>query len=601
VPADAIALISRALALRPDHAPALNNLGNALKNAGRTGEAEAAYRRAIALNLAFADPLENLGSLLHSQHRIAEARAVLRKALELRPNRPKVLNDLACIALDLGEATEAEALLRRALAADPALAEAVINLAQLLRDQGRLEEAEQLLRPVLARTPSNADARNVLANVLRVLGRLEEAEEHYRLAVAAKPDDAGVHSNLLFLLNYLPKRSAAEIYTEHLAFGKRFAAVQIAPHGNAPDPGRRLRVGYVSADFRDHPVAFFLEPVLACHDRSKFEVYCYYNFGREDAFTQRLRALADVWRPVHSLTVAEFADQVRRDGIDILIDLGGHTGYNRLEAFAHRPAPVQATWLGYLNTTGLATMDARITDRYASPPGLFDDFHTEPMLRVPGCQWCYRPATDSPDVSPPPMLKSGDPTFGVFSNPAKLSEPILRLWASVLARLPRARLIVAGAMMANVPEAFRRRFAACGLTPDRVTLLPAKRFNDYLAMHGEVDIVLDTQPYSGGTTTCHSLWMGVPVVTLAGETATSRGSASLLHAVGLKTLIAETPARYVEIAALLASDAKRLAQLRSGMRARMKKSPLMDEAGFTRNLEAAYRKLWRNWCAARAA
>ena len=594
---EAIGLIARALALRPRDAAALNNLGNACRGAGRDAEAEAAYRNAIAVDPDFADALSNLGSLCQSQHRCAEASAFLRRALALAPGRAKVMNDLACALAELGEHAEAESLLRRALDADPAPPEAAVNLGQNLRDQGRLEEATAVLAASLERDPGNPDARNVLANVLRLLGRLEEAEAQYRLAVAGRPADAGMHSNLLFLLNYLPGHRAADIFAEHRAFGERFeGAPPPAPAPSDPDPERRLRVGYVSADFRDHPVAFFIEPVLERHDRRGFEAYCYYTQAREDGFTGRLRSFADAWRPSSELDAAALADLVRRDEIDVLVDLGGHTGHNRLLTFARRPAPVQVTWLGYLNTTGLASMDARITDAQASPPGLFDPLHTERLVRLSGCQWCYRPLAESPEVAPAPLLRRGHPTFGVFSNPAKFSAPILRLWAALLARLPSARLIVVGAMMAAVPDEFRRRFAACGLPPDRVSLLPARRFADYLAMHAEVDAMLDTYPYSGGTTTCHSLWMGVPIVTLAGDTATSRGGATLLHAVGLDALVAHSEEDYLRIAAALVADGAALQRMRETMRARLRGSTLLDEAGFTRNLEDAYRGLWRERC-----
>jgi predicted O-linked N-acetylglucosamine transferase (SPINDLY family) len=294
---------------------------------------------------------------------------------------------------------------------------------------------------------------------------------------------------------------------------------------------------------------------------------------------------------------AALAVQIRTDAIDILVDLSGHTGHSRLLVFGLKPAPVQVTWLGYLNTTGLDTMDYRIADAHAVPEGPLDALHSEKLVRLPDSQWCYRPPAGCPDVSPPPCIASGCTTFASFTNPAKIGQPTIELWARLLARVPDSRLLVVGATLTSIPDEYLERFTRHGIAPERLQVQGAKPFPEYLALHRSADIILDTFPYSGGTTTCHSLWMGVPVVTLAGETATSRGGASLLHAMGLDQLVAQTPEQYLEIAAALAADAQRLAALRAGMRKRMAASALMDEVQFTRNLEKAYGEMWRAWCA----
>jgi predicted O-linked N-acetylglucosamine transferase (SPINDLY family) len=600
-PQVAVDLIGRAVGIEPDNAVFCNNLANALKECGRPVEAEPHYRRAIALKPDYADAHANLGILMQSLHRPSDAETCYRNALALRPVYPSIMNNLGSVLFDLGRLEDAESAYRTALAQQPAYAEAAVNLGQALRSLGRLGEAEQAMRRAVELRPNLAAAHNGLANVVRNLGKLEEAEASYRTALALDPDDAETHSNLVFLLNYLPAQTPQQIFAEHRRFAQRFATDTGAQqHPNKPQPMRRLRVGYVSADLRDHAVAFFIEPVLARHDRNEFEIYCYYNHARKDEITDRLRPLADHWRDVAGLKDDAFTALVRDDAIDILVDLSGHTGHNRLLAFNRRPAPVQVSWLGYLNTTGLDAMDYRITDAYASPRGPIDGFHTEKLVRVPGTQWCYRPPSDSPQVAPPPSVATGNVTFAVFANPAKISDPSIRLWARLLGVVPGARLIVAGATMRVVPQEFAERFIALGVPRERLTILGARPFLEYMKLHRDVDIILDTHPYSGGTTTCHALWMGVPVVTLTGETATSRGGASLLHAAGLEELITNSADEYVDVAATLARDPRRLARMRAGMRRRLAASPLMDEAGFTRNLEKAYRSMWRNWCQAQA-
>jgi predicted O-linked N-acetylglucosamine transferase (SPINDLY family) len=596
-PAEAVELIAKAVAIQPSNAVFLNNFGNALKDAGRRAEAEQSYRNALALAPGYAEAHANLGIVLQDLGRLREAEQSYRRALELKPDYPGAYNNLGNVLQALGRPDEAEPCYRKALALSPDYREAHSNLGQALRAQGCLAEAEQCFRKVLALDSGNAEGHNNLANVLRSLGRLEEAERSYRQALALDPGNAETHSNLVFLLNYVPGNKPAEIFQEHREFAQRFCPPAApSPHGNVPDPERRLRIGYVSADLRDHALAFFIEPVLASHNRDQFEIFCYYNYARADAVTERLRPLADHWRDVSARSDEALAELIRKDGIDILVDLSGHTGHSRLLVFGRKPAPVQATWLGYLNTTGLDAMDYRITDAQASPKGPLDALNSEKLVRLPDSQWCYRAPENAPEVSPPPSAASGQITFATFCNPAKIGNPLLKLWGRILGRVPGSRLLVIGATLTSIPAEYAAWFSKSGIAAERLQVLGAKPFAEYLAAHSLADIILDTYPYSGGTTTCHALWMGVPVVTYAGKTATSRGGASLLNAVGLAELIASTTQEYQDIAATLAADAKRLAKLRSGMRKRMAASPLMNEERFTRNLEKAYRAMWRVWC-----
>jgi protein O-GlcNAc transferase len=498
--------------------------------------------------------------------------------------------------LRLGRLDEAEQCLAAAVRLEPDFAPAHNNRGIALADLGRWSEAEDSYRQALALDPGYAFALNNLGNLLQAHGRFAEAERSYRQAL----DLPRAYSNLLFMLNYMPERGAADIHAEHVRFGQRFAgAAERPPHPNPPQPDRPLRVGYVSADLRQHSVGYFIEPVLANHDRRQFTVYCYYNHAHADGFTARLKAATDQWREVPALNDDALADQVRRDGIDILVDLSGHSAQNRLLAFARKPAPVQVTWLGYLNTTGLGAMDYRVTDPRASPEGMFESFHTERLVRLPDSQWCYQPPADCPEVAPSPCGRAGQVTFAAFANPAKFSEPLLKLWAHLLERVPNSRLLVVPATFRSIPADYATRFVRAGIPPARMELRASLPAREYFAMHGTVDLILDTHPYSGGTTTCHAFWMGVPVVTLAGNTASSRGGASLLHAVGLGELIAETPEQYVDIAAMLAADRERLARLRAALRERMRASPLMDGRRFALNLERAYRGMWQAWCESR--
>jgi len=593
----AIALLERATRMRPDNPFALNFLGEALSGAGGPSRAAALYARALAIKPDYLDARVNLGVAYSALGQSEEAAQCFRHALAADPNLVPAHNNLGNALRALGRFEEAEQSFRAALARNAQIAEIHGNLGATLADLGRFAEAERCYLQALAIQPGLAGIHDNLGLLQMRLGRLKEAEASYRRALLLAPQDREAHGNLVALMNYLPDRSPQEIYAEHREFARRFAYRGDAiRHANDPDPERRLRVGYVSGDLRDHSVAFFISPVIESHDRDAWEVFCYYNFPRVDPVSAQLKAHSEHWRDVVGLSDDALAQLIREDAIDVLVDLSGHTAFNRLLAFSRKPAPVQATWLGYLNTTGFESMDYRITDPRACPPGTLDACHSELVVRLPNSQWCYRPPAGCPDVAPAPSITAGHTTFAVLSNLAKINPPMINLWSQVLLQDHRSRMILAGRGMSVVGEELLARFRSNGIDAHRLTLLEHGPFQEYLALHGTVDIVLDTSPYSGGTTTCHALWLGVPVVTLAGMTATSSGGASLLHAVGLPELVARSPDRYVDIAGGLAGDTTRLAVMRAGMRERMRTSPLMDERGFTRNLEVELRLMWRNWC-----
>jgi predicted O-linked N-acetylglucosamine transferase (SPINDLY family) len=596
--AEALPYFDRALALQPGHAGLHYNQGAALQALGELDAALSHYREALRLYPELAPAHSNLGYVLSTQGKFAEAEPHVVRALELQPEADELRLNLGSVQLSLGKFAQAQQEFERVLARSPGNAQAELHLGWALKEQGDFPAAERHYRRALELRPDFAEAQDKLGSLHKDRGQIEPALASLRKALALEPDFVAAHSNLCLSLNYAVGATPQEIHAEHLEFARRHCA-GFAPlaHANRADPERRLRIGYVSGDFRAHVVAHFIEPVLAYHDHSCCEVYCYYNFHTHDAITARLRAYADHWRDIFGLGDDAVARKVQADGIDILVDLSGHTGLNRLLVFARRPAPVQASYLGYLNTTGLDAMDYRISDARAAPAGMLDACHSEKLERLPDTQWCYQAPSQAPEVSALPGLKNAYLSFGAFQTLAKINRPVIELWSRVLQRLPQARLLVVASGLKSIAGEFEREFARHGIAPGRVELMGAVAFAEYLALHDRVDVMLDTFPYAGGTTTCHALWMGVPVISLPGPTATSRGGASLLAAVGLEEFIAQDAEHYIAIASRLAADMPQLACVRAGLRQRMLASPLCDARRFTRKLEAAYRSMWRIWCA----
>lgn len=593
------AAFRKALSLQPGYWEAYSNLGLFLLHIGRAEEAVATLRKALELEPRSPDVLTNLGMALRARGLAEEAVQAYRTALVLRPGDPGTLTNLGNALVVLSRNDEAIDCFRAALTSAPRYAAAYYNWGSLQLRLGRFGEAASQFREALEIEPHFADAECGLASALRDAGHVDESIAACRRALELDPNNTEVHSQLLFSLLHSSTVTPLQVFDEHREWARRHAgraSSGFAGHPNGREPERRLRIGYVSGDFRHHPVAQFLEPILERHDHTEFDILCYYNVPHADATTDRLRLRADGWRDIASLDDDEVADRIRADRIDVLVDLSGHTRANRLLAFARKPAPVQATWLGYLGTTGLDAIGYRISDGRATPQG-FDALHTERVVRLPDSQWCYRPPADCPDVAVPPSVRESKPvTLGAFCNLAKIGPRVIATWGKLLERLSGGRLLVVGLGLDSMREEYLSQFAAAGVAPHRIELRGFQSFRDYLAMHRDVDLMLDTFPYTGGTTTCHALWMGVPVVTLAGDSYPSRGGASVLGTLGLGELVAETPEEYVDKVCTLATEPARLSQLRSGMRARMSSSALMDAARFTRGLEHAYRSMWRDWC-----
>ena len=606
--ARAVAQIGAAIALRGDKAIYHYNLGNALAALDRPQEAAQSFSAAVRLDPSHAAARSNLAHALSVAGRHREAAEAWRALLQLAPS-PAAHNALAgalmrCADADpalTGGYAEAAALLREAWQGADDPLEARRALAYCLQQDKHWSEAAEHYAALLAQKPDDAGAHNNLANCYNQLGRMGEAIRHYRETYRLAPDFSEALASVLACLNYDPEYSPAQSAAEHRLWAERVAAPhypRAARFDNSRDAQRRLRIGYVSPDLRRHPVSAIFEPVLAAHERSRVETTCYYNFAGEDVVTLRLKRLADRWRPVAGLSDAALCEQVRADGIDILVDLAGHTTHNRLLAFARKPAPVQVSWLGYFNSTGLATMDYFISDPWSSPAGQ-ERHYVERLLRLPHTRFCYQPPEYMPPVGPLPAASAGHITFGCLNNLAKLNDKVLSLWAKVLDAVPDSRLLVQAAALDDAPN--RERFGALcarqGIARARLDLRGFVPIELSPASYAGIDIALDPFPFCGGMTSLEALWLGVPVLTLPGETIASRQSASMLINLELGDLIARDAEQYVEIAAQLARDLPRLAELRAGLRARFSASPLMDYAGFARALEAAYRDMWLNWLA----
>ena len=601
--AEAIACYHEAIRLKPDYAEAHTNLGNSLKAIGQVDDAVASYRQAIRFKPESAEMHSNLGNLLKDTARYGEAIACHREAIRLKPDLADLHNNLGSALKDSGRVEDAIISYRQAIRLRPDYALAASNLGSALNDTGQSDEAIAALRQALRLEPELASAHNNLGNALKAVGQCDEAVAAYRRAIELDPHFAQWHSNLIYGLQFRSGGDDGVIQEESRRWNERHAEPLgkfILPHTNDRDPDRRLRIGYVSADFRQHSVSRFLLPLFRRHDHAACEIVCYSDVVKSDAMTESLRACADGWENIAGWSDERVAEKVRGDKIDILIDLAGHTAGNRLRVFARKPAPVQISYLGYPRSTGLAVMDYRLSDPLADPPGTMEPLHGEKLLRLPVCNWCYGEPESAPAVQPLPASAGKAICFGTFNNFAKASPAIMDLWAAILTKIPSSRLIMKslGLTGESVRGRINEWFASRGISADRLDIrgrLPdvASHFEAY----NEMDIALDTFPYDGTTTTCEALWMGVPVVTLAGGTHVSRVGVSLLSCVGLPELIAQSAEEYVSIAVGLAKDLPRLSELRRTLRSRMRQSPLMDAGRFARDIEAAYRQAWRNWCA----
>jgi protein O-GlcNAc transferase len=567
-PEAAIASYRQALELAPDQAEVHSNLGVALKKLGKFEDAVASYRRALAIKPDLAEAHSNLGTVLHKLGQIDESLRSYRKALEIAPDNADVHNNLGFLQNELGQLEAATDSYRRALGGNPEHIESLSNLGSVLAD----------------------------------LGKLEEAAASYRRALEIKPDYTLAHSNLIFTQNYMENHSSSELLAEARRFGETVAQ-QAHPYtiwNNSPESARCLRIGIVSADLRVHPVGYFAENVLGAlisQAGGRLELFGYYNFPEADAITERIKSLCRAWHDIHELSDERLAQLIRDDNIDILIDLSGHTGKNRLPMFAWKPAPVQVTWLGYFATTGVSAIDYLIADPWTLPESEEVNF-SETIWRLPETRLCFTPPAEVVDVAPLPVLANDFITFGCFNNLTKINDQVVALWARILVAIPNSRLFLKSRPLgeASVQQQVRSRFAEHGIDPQRLILEPYVPRGNYLAAYNQVDIALDPFPFPGGTTTVEALWMGVPVLTLAGKHFLARQGVGLLMNAGLPEWVASDSDHYVALAVQHASDPHRLAALRAELRQQVLASPIFDAARFAWHFEAALRGMWEQWC-----
>jgi predicted O-linked N-acetylglucosamine transferase (SPINDLY family) len=549
--------------LRPDYADAYNNLGSTLRDMGRLADAIEAYRRAIALKPDYFEAIQNLGLALQESDRLSEALATFQTAIRIEPNNVRLLYNLGIAYNDAGDLDRAILCHKRALSIQPRSFESLSGAARALKDAGMIDES--------------------LAA--------------YRAALAIQPD-AKTASRMLFTMHYQADIEPSRILAEHRKWNDQYAkplAREIRPHQNNRDPNRRLRVGYVSADFHDHPVGRCLLPVLQNRDRERFELFCYAGTAKPDDVTRQMRELTDGWQDVLALSDEQLAAKVCEDRIDILVDLAVHTAGNRLLTFAREPAPVQVTWLGWPGTSGLDAMHYRLSDPYLDPPGENDSNYAEKTVRLPDTFWCYAPI--EADISPNdlPAFKNGYITFGCLNNFWKMNDRVIEMWAKLMSATLSSHLLLRtpqGGPRQRLIEKFKVR----GIDADRLEFGDRAPRSDYWKLYHRIDISLDTTPYGGHTTAMDSLWMGVPVVSLAGRLPVGRAGVTISSNIGSPELATRSPEQYVEVASSLAGSLDHLAEFRATLRDRLQRSPLMDGAKFARGLEQAFRSMWSDWC-----
>lgn len=573
--------------------------GAVLFCAQRVEEAAAAFERALLREPGCVAAHAGLGSALHRLGETQRALPHLQVAADADPSARDVNLLVAQILLQSGKAVEARRRLAALARERPHDAEVGFYLGAALRQCGDLDGALLHFQAFIERHPDHAGALEALAVLLRDAGFVDAALDAYARAAKLRPDLASAASALLFHEQYR-LHQPEKLFRRHVEWGQRFARGESRsfPARDA-DAERRLTIGYVSADFNRSSAAPFIEPILRSHERRAFRIACYSASSRADEVTARLRNAVDLWRDIRGMTDAAARAQVEDDGVDILVDLNGHTRGGRLGVFGLRAAPVQVTYLGYGATTGVSAMDYRITDESLDPPGASESYYVERLVRLPGSMWCYLPPPDAPAVRPLPATAATGITLGSLNNFSKVSDLALETWARILRQLPQSRLLLVA-----VPSGPARRRAldllrGHGVADSRLVFHERLSFAEFLALHGEIDIALDPFPYTGGATTCNALWMGVPVLTLEGHAVLARSGSSILRAVGLGEWIATSPEDYIARACQQGADPEALARLRAGLRERMARSPLCDALRFTAALESCYREMWRTWCRTR--
>jgi len=606
----AIKCYQQVLTLDPNSADAYYNLGIVLKKQGKFTEAITCYQRVLTLNSRYAPAYYNLGNVFYEQKKFTQALTCYQKALAINPNYVSVYYNSGVIFETQKNLAKAIECYQQVLAMDSNHVESLNNLGLCLSRQGKLSESITYYQRALKIDPKHIGVLNNLGYACKDKGLVDESIAYYKKVFEIQSNNVVSHSNFLLMLNYSPSYDGASLFKEHQKFNEQHAlplAESIKPHSNERDPDKRLKIGYMSQDFRKHSVAYFIEPILANHNHESFDIHCYYSLAQKDEVTERFEQYADKWVNIVELSDEEVAEQIREDEIDIMVDLMGHTGMNRILVFARKPAPISMTYLGYSNTTGLTAIDYHLSDNYVTPEEN-EAFNSEAIIRMPNSYFCYGSGDETKDVqvNSLPALQNDYVTFASFNVRAKLNPKVLKLWSKIFDAVPNARLFLKNKNYADIvnqsdnierEKLFKAYFADLKIDFNRVIIEEfTPSMQKHLEMYHQVDIALDSFPYNGVTTTCEALWMGAPVVTLVGETHASRMGLSILSALGLKELIAYTPEEYVDICVKLANDLNYLEELRTKMREKMLSSSLMDGKTFARDLESHYRTLWQKWC-----
>jgi predicted O-linked N-acetylglucosamine transferase (SPINDLY family) len=584
----AIASFAMAIELRPNFADAYSNLGLAQMMAGDLDASIASMEKAISLRPNLVQAIYNLGQALAKKGELEKALDCYQKTLAQQPRVRELYNNMGLVLRDLGRVEQAAAAFQEAVKLDPTSAAAWNNLSSVYAETARLDQAVEASRRALAICPWMVEALTNLGGQLFARGELDEAIAYHDKALAIKPD-AAIASNRLFILQYHPDCNPAMLLHEHRVWDRQYAQPLRPAHppGKDAGAGRRLRIGYVSGDLRNHVVGWNLLPLLREHDHERFEIVCYSNTTERDAQTERIRQCGDQWRDISRLDDQRCAEMIRGDRIDILVDLSLHMAHNRMLVFARRPAPVQMTYLGYAGTTGLEAIQYRFSDPYLDPVDADASCYSEKTIRLPRTYWCYQPGGATPEVSESPAMKNRYVTFGCLSNFGKVSAAALDAWGHIMSEVPRSRLLLccpAGVARERVAE----RLAGRGIHSTRLEFVDRQSWSGYIATYSRIDIGLDPFPYCGGITTCDSLWMGVPVVSLRGRNAVGRAGGTILSNIGLGELVADSIDEYVR----LAKECERWIPLRPGLRRRMSDSPLMNAKQFARDVEMAYERIW---------
>jgi protein O-GlcNAc transferase len=632
---EAVPVLERLTVLHPTNANYFANLGEAYRRLADYEHAAGALARAVSLNPELVQAHFNLGLVMRALSEVTMALQAFERASELKPdsaliqyalaralsdsgeharaighfqcalvlnsNAPDVLADYAICLRKLRRFEGALRAANRTLELEPNSALAHHERSASLTELGRFDEAVTSSEKALALRPDFGSAHAGLAAALTFSGRLSPGIAAYRRAVELDSQDGWVHSNLTFLLGFNQGESAQSILDEARTWAKRHAAPfsqHIKPHSNTSDPARKLRIGYVSSNFNDHCQALFTLPLFREHDRSQFELHAFASVLKVDDVTRQIRSQFDNWSDISGLDAHGAAALIRSHAIDILVDLTMHMSVSLLPIFACKPAPVQIAWLAYPGTTGLPEMDYRVTDRYLDPEDLPAEPYSEQSLVLPDTFWCYDPAAREPAVSELPARSNGHITFGCLNSFWKLNEKTLQLWARVLERVPGSRMLLL-APDGSARERVREVFRAGGVAPERIEFVSRRPRAEYLKVYQQIDVCLDALPYNGHTTSLDAFWMGVPVLTLVGDTVVGRAGLCQALNLGLPEWVTHTPEAFVDSAIRLVEDRDALAQLRAGLRSRMAHSPLMDAPRFARNLEAKYREAWQRWCQTR--